>query len=507
MSIYAGSDGRSETRRGRFMIVATAIASLGLLVSACGGSGESDEKARRNSPNEETRRADPDNCPVAALDEATNPVEITVWHAYFALSKQAMEKTVEEYNASQDKVKVNLESQGYYPEMQKKYEDRLSDPSQLPDVIFANNTAFRVMVDSDSVIPADDCISADPNAKAFYDELLPVVRQTYSVQDTLWPASFTMSMPVLYVNQTLLSKAGVDESTPMNTLADVRAVAEKIKAANIPGLEAPLSMELYSSWWETWITGAGETIVNENNGHDGLATKSTLDNKAALETLEWLKSMYDDGLLKAYPESNGLDHVFAIANKSAAMLIEGSLGLTSVNAVAQSGAGAVEEAEGIDPADLEGLVGEVRMFPGVKRVGQVNAAASAGFVVAGQDPQKVAAAWDFLQFFNGTTSQIRWTTMGSSLPVTNAVRNSPEIKDYFANDSGGKLLKVADDQFVALGLDNPTPIIGPFDWFRAETHSLLGRVVLQHKDPKTELDKMDSAFQSALDEYRQEVGG
>ena len=451
MSIYAGSDGRSETRRGRFMIVATAIASLGLLVSACGGSGESDEKARRNSPNEETRRADPDNCPVAALDEATNPVEITVWHAYFALSKQAMEKTVEEYNASEDKVKVN--------------------------------------------------------AKAFYDELLPVVRQTYSVQDTLWPASFTMSMPVLYVNQTLLSKAGVDESTPMNTLADVRAVAEKIKAANIPGLEAPLSMELYSSWWETWITGAGETIVNENNGHDGLATKSTLDNKAALETLEWLKSMYDDGLLKAYPESNGLDHVFAIANKSAAMLIEGSLGLTSVNAVAQSGAGAVEEAEGIDPADLEGLVGEVRMFPGVKRVGQVNAAASAGFVVAGQDPQKVAAAWDFLQFFNGTTSQIRWTTMGSSLPVTNAVRNSPEIKDYFANDSGGKLLKVADDQFVALGLDNPTPIIGPFDWFRAETHSLLGRVVLQHKDPKTELDKMDSAFQSALDEYRQEVGG
>ena len=113
MPIYTGSDGRSETRRGRFMIVATAIASLGLLVSACGGSGESDEKARRNSPNEETRRADPDNCPVGALDEVTDPIEITVWHAYFALSKQAMEKTVEEYNASQDKVKVNLESQGY----------------------------------------------------------------------------------------------------------------------------------------------------------------------------------------------------------------------------------------------------------------------------------------------------------------------------------------------------------------------------------------------------------
>lgn len=502
----------AERRRFRHRsVILTSVAFLVTfsLLNACGG-GSKENGAEKKPDQGEANAApevNPDNCPVKALDSAAEPVEITVWHAYNALTKQAIEQAVADYNASQSKVKVNVEAQGSYPELLKKYEDRLGDPSSLPDVVFAEDTNLRFMIDSGTVIPSGDCIAADPDSKAFYDDLLPAVKATYAIKDVLWPAAFGVSMPIMYVNNAQLKQAGLNDSTPLATLADIRAAAEKIKAANIPGMEAPVVMQLYGWYYENWITGAGETIVNEANGHDGLATKSTVDNKAAQEVLDWMHQMAKDGLLKAFPYSTGIDQFLAMGNQTAAILLDGSRAVTAVNAIVSNTGQKIEGAEGLSTDELKGIELKLMPIPGLKKAGQGGAAGSAGYVVAGSQPERIAASWDFLKYFNSPASQVLWTTMGSYLPVTHKMDEAPEIKEFFSNDSAGKLLAVVKEQLQEADPKFPNPIIGPYDWFRTNVQSMLDRVVLQGEDPKANLTAFSGQFQTELDGYTKEVGG
>lgn len=501
--------GRRRHRRPSLIVLTVSIlASLALLVTACGGDSNEMGSKRDDDTGQtnENPDIDPDNCPVDALEDADGRVEITVWHAYSALTKTAIEEAGEEFNKSQDAVKVNIEAQGTYPELLKKYEDRLSDPSSLPDVVFAEDTNLRFLIDSGSVIPSGDCIAADPDSKVFYDDILPVVRNTYAINDVLWPAAFGVSMPIMFVNKAHLTKAGLDDSTPMETLADIRAAAEKIKAANIPGVEAPVVMQLYGWYYENWITGAGETIVDEANGHTGLATESTVDNPAAQEILSWLHDMAADGLLKGYPFSSSIDQFLAIGNQSASILLDGSRAVTAVDAIVNGENKKIEEAQQIDTSGLEGIEMQVMPEPGLLEAGQGGAAGSAGYVVAGSEPERIAASWNFIKFFNSPATQIKWTTVGSYLPVTSEVLNSPEIQDFFTNDSAGRSLMVVEKQLQGSNADFPNPIIGPYDWFRTNVQSMMDRVVTQGQDPESNLSEFDDAFNQQLAQYAQEVG-
>lgn len=503
-----GTRQRQRRRNTPALLLVSILAVFAMLVTACGG----DSNETGSKPDTDTGTAnenpeiDPANCPVDALDEADGPVEITVWHAYNALTKTAIEEAGDEFNASQDRVRVNIEAQGTYPELLKKYEDRLSDPDSLPDVVFAEDTNLRFLIDSGSVIPSGDCIAADPDSQAFYDDILPVVRNTYAINDVLWPAAFGVSMPIMYVNKAHLTRAGLDDSTPMDTLADIRAAAEELKAANIPGVEEPVVMQLYGWYYENWITGTGETIVNESNGHTGLATESTVDNPAAQEILQWMHDMAADGLLKGYPYSSSIDQFLAIGNQSASILLDGSRAVTAVDAIVNGANKKIEEAEGIDVSDLEGIEMQVMPEPGLREAGQGGAAGSAGYVVAGSRPERIAAAWDFIKFFNTPAVQIEWTRVGSYLPVTNEVLNSPEIQDFFTNDSAGRSLMVVEEQLQGSNADFPNPIMGPYDWFRANVQTMLDRVVTQGQDPASNLSAFNDAFNEQLANYAQEVG-
>ena len=68
------------------------------------------------------------NAPSVPSRTADGVTEITLWHAWVGLTKRTVESIAEDYNASQDKVKVNVESQGNYEEMLAKYESALADP-------------------------------------------------------------------------------------------------------------------------------------------------------------------------------------------------------------------------------------------------------------------------------------------------------------------------------------------------------------------------------------------
>ena len=52
--------------------------------------------------------------PVDALDDASEPVRITFWHTMQSAAGDALAALTEEYNASQDRVVVELQNQNGY---------------------------------------------------------------------------------------------------------------------------------------------------------------------------------------------------------------------------------------------------------------------------------------------------------------------------------------------------------------------------------------------------------
>lgn len=224
------------------------LAAFALVAAACGGdTGDTGAGHTDGSPVEH-RSADPDNCPLDALDRAEGRVEIAVWHGLVGLPATTLEELAEEYNAAQDRVHVSVEAQGDYEELFAKFTAawRASEAQTLPDVLMAQDTDTRFLVDSGSVVAADDCIAADPDAARHYETLADHVRATYTVDGLLWPAAYGVAAPVLYYNRAHLTAAGLDPDDPPGDLQELRAVAEAVKAVRPEG--RPLAFRAHS-WW------------------------------------------------------------------------------------------------------------------------------------------------------------------------------------------------------------------------------------------------------------------
>lgn len=502
---------RSDRRR--YLLPLLAV--VAILAAACGG-GDDDASGGDGGGSGST--SDLPTCAVDALDDTDGVTEITLWHAWVGLTKRTVEAIAADYNASQDEVKVNVEAQGNYEEMLAKYEAALADPDTLPDIVLSEDTTTQFMIDSGTVMPAQSCLEADPDAQAFYDQVLPAVTAGFTVQDVLWPAAFSISQPVLYANENHLTAAGLDPAELPGTLDDLRAAAEQIKAAKEAGNPAlatvtePLVLRLDSWYLEHLLTGAKQPIVNENNGRDGLATESELVNDSTTEVYEWFQSMYDDGLLKAIPYSQPYDQLFAMALGTSSMLIDTSTAITSVN-------GAIEgtldpediglEAGSLDLSsfDLGGLTIGVGLNPGFTEPGQGQIGGAGWYMVDNADDAATAGAWDFLKYFNETPQQVRWTLEGSYLPVSEAAREDPALQEEFETTRRGQWLAVASSSLEDLDPDFPGPVFGPYNEFRASVRDSFEKITLGGADIDTTIQSVDEGFQSALTDYADEVGG
>ena len=494
--------------RARSWSAVVSVVVLAVLAAACGGGSDKSSDNGTDS-GAENAAVNAKDCPVDKVSSATAPTNITVWHAYVGLQASTLQKIADAFNASQDKVKVTLQAQGTYEELLKKFQDSLGNPSSLPDLVLSEDTTTQFMINSGAIVPASSCQKADPDAAKTYDDVLPTVTSAYTVDKVLWPGAFSVSMPVLYVNKTILAQAGVDTTKMPQTIEDLRTTAEKIKAANVPGVTAPLVIKVDAWFLENWLTGAGKALVDNNNGRDGLATESKLEQPDTTRVFEWFKKMIDDGLAKAIPSSStGVDEYLAINDKSSAMLIQTS---TAISTVAALLSGSVSEEQkksaGIDATIDQGLDIDVALQPGLKEAGQGQIGGSAWYMVKAKDPLGVPAAWQFIKFFLTTPNQVLWTLEGSYLPVLKSAQDDPTLQKEFTSTTKGKWLNTAYQGLKNLNADFPGPVIGPYNEFRSTLRAALDSVAFNGVGTKDAIDKANSAFQTSLTQYAKDVGG
>ncbi len=495
-------------RRGvrRSGVALAGLAVVALIAGAC-SSGDDDAA----EPSTGGGGTDGFECPYDALESADGPVEIVMWHSDIGLPKITLEQLAQEYNDSQDQVVVRTEYQGTFEEQVKKYEDAMGDPSSLPDIATPDDTSTQFMADSGTVIPASACIEADPEATALYDDIQPIFTAAYSIGDTLWPASASAAGASMYINERHFTDAGLDPTALPGTLAELREAAEAIKAANIDGLETPMVFRIEAWPLEFWTSGTERAVVDNDNGRSGLATESEYANDTTLEIYEWLIAMEADGLMRIFDTADVISPFLAVAQETASILIDTSAAISTVNGAIE-GTLTGEQIGEEELGDLSGFVFPnlevgVGGMPGIDAPGKGQMGGGAWYVVNGEDPAKVAGAWDFIKWFNQPEQQVTWAIESSYFPLNVRAAEDPRLQAYWTDTRPRRWMSIAYDAFEQLDPDFPGPVIGPYKQFRQAVRVALADILLGDGDAASAMEKVDTTLQEELDAYALDVEG
>jgi sn-glycerol 3-phosphate transport system substrate-binding protein len=426
---------------------------------------------------------------------------VVLWHSYVAETRDTLIALADEYNASQDKVEVKVESQGQsYEELLRKYTQAIPT-SDLPGIAILEDTVTQFMADSGTIVPGGACFEA---AGESLDDFLPLAVDYYTVDGELQGASANLSTVVLYYNREHFRQAGLDPDNPPQNLTELRAAAQAIKDAGIG--DKPLVMSMQPWFIEHWMTGEKAPIVNNDNGRAGDgATAGDFDNETADEILTWLQQMKDDGLLNAVPGVEGqFEHYFAMGLGQSSMTFETSTAATTINAFLEGTLDPSQfdlDLDELPPIDLD--IG-VAPYPGLTVTGKGQMGGGVWYIPNTNPDEVIAGAWDFIDWINQPEQQVRWNLDGSYLPFNTKALDDPALQDAWQNTRKGRWLAIAYDSMTNADPDFPGPLIGPYDRVREAIRSQLDEVILNGKDPADAATDANNAISDAIDSYNEE---
>lgn len=490
-------------------ILMVALVGIGALVATACGGGDGDDGAGDDETPATTSSVEPDDgddaggaelppCPLEALDDADEPVEVVVWHTQTAEPGDTIEALAARYNDSQSKVRVRLESQGAgYGELKRKFQTALPS-GDLPALIVFDDTSTLEMADSGVVLPGAACFAA---AGVDLGDFSPVATSYYTIDGVLWPVSANLAGALLYYNRDHFILAGLDPDDPPDTLAEVRAAAEAIAAAGVA--ERPVVHELSSWKTEFWLTGAGSSIVDNDNGRGpGETLSATLaGNPEALELFTWFDDMEEAGLLEPVASTDGqIDQYLALAAGRSSMVVDSTSAATSIAAFL---AGQLDP-DDIGGADINpsGLSIGAANFPGLVPGNAAQMGGAAWYLMNTSPPEVQAAAFDFMTFMNDTEAQVELLTGGSYVPWRLGVLDEPAVVEYFKTSLAGLWLEIAATQIDSIDPAFPGPLIGPYDPdLRDVIEDAQDSFLLDGGSPQDALDRAQAEIDALLEGY------
>jgi sn-glycerol 3-phosphate transport system substrate-binding protein len=299
-----------------------AILFLSATLGACGGG----EKGAPTAQTPGTRTA--------------GPVTIELWHSEVASNQDTLNRLVDQFNASQDEVRVRVSFQGAYNEAMTKLIASLPT-GNVPAVMMPGTSHMQMMIDSGAVTPIQDFVDRDG-----YDlsDLDPKGIQFYTSQGKLWAMPIAIEIPLLYYNKVTFREVGLDPERPPQDLEELRQYSEKLLKRDSAGnvVRSGLAMEI-AGWPKVVLAEHGDFFVDNENGRDGRATKVLFDNDTGRWFFQWWHDMVDSGLaFNVGRNPTAAEGFLAIASGRAVMTFAQSGALRPVIDTVEAGVQGVE---------------------------------------------------------------------------------------------------------------------------------------------------------------------
>lgn len=349
--------------------------------------------------------------PQIEIDASRGKVKIVFWHSMGGRNKEALDKLVTDYNASQNKVEVEAQYQGTYDDAITKL--RSTGVSAAPEIMQMYDIGTRWTIDSGYALKMQDFINADKYDISDYEKNILAY---YTVDGALHSMPFNSSSPVLIYNKEALAKAGLNPDTAFATLDSLRNTAEQLQTKG--GVAVGGSMTNYSWIFEQLISIHGEYLTDNENGRTARATKVVIDeNGAGMEILSRWKE------IAASPYTDTFGKGTAESKKQFA---QGTVGFIFDSCSVY-----------VDVSAAAGGSFSVGFAP----VPRVTAADTGGVSVGGgslwimdkKDPNKAAAAWDFIKYVTQPKQQAEWAIGTGYLPIRTSAVELDFFQDYLKN--------------------------------------------------------------------------
>ncbi len=247
------------------------------------------------------------------------------------------------------------------------------------------------------------------------DDLIPALREYYSLGGELISMPSVGTTSLLYANMDILAEAGVTELP--QTWDEVTAVCEAV-AAMENGPEYPITWSNHGTFFQQAIASQGGTLVDNDNGRSGKATTVDLASKEMLAFVQWWRQLHADGhylYTGKIPDWEGTFRAFA--DKRVAIRISSS---NDVNYM-------------VSAAKSNGFTIGVGIFPHNDQVPYVgNAVAGTSLALAaGLDKDVEDGALAFLMFAHNPRNAADRHTANSFIPVTQASFDLLEQEGWF----------------------------------------------------------------------------
>lgn len=257
-----------------------------------------------------------------------NRTEIVFWHEMGGPAEKSLMKIVDGFNKSQKKYLVVPKYQGSYDAaIQKILQTHNTNTS--PAVFQAFDISAAQMMHSKFTTPVQKFIDAD---NFDVSKISPVARSFYSDKGKQQAMPFNTSQTVLYYNASLLEKYGITPPPVSPTYSDITRVAKEIYEKSNHQVKG-MTVQIYGWLLEQAMANAGVSLTNNNDGHTGIPTKATINNKAAKEFFEWIRENQKNGDFISYGSGAmaGTNQTTSFLNGKLGIYMQSSASMSQLN--------------------------------------------------------------------------------------------------------------------------------------------------------------------------------
>jgi sn-glycerol 3-phosphate transport system substrate-binding protein len=428
-------------------------------------------------------------CPVGALDRADEPVEITFWHVQQVANEEVLIDLIDQFEASQDRVRVKLVNVPNYLDIFEKYKAAIAT-GDLPDLVQMDESSIQTLVDSETTIPIGSCVEA---ADYPLDDFLPQTIDQYTTAGELRAMPWTVSNPVLLYNKNAFRAAGLDPETPPATFDEVTEYSQQLVDAGVTPHGITLRAEPFVN--EAFYAKAGELYLNKGNGRDERATKARLNTGVGREIWTWLDDIVASGLgLFTGSRQDNFDNLFALGTGDAAMTIDTSNVIESSLDVIESG-----EFEDVDLG--------VGQLPSINEGGGVPVGDGSLWIPATGSKARQAASWALVEFLSAPEQQAEYSvgTRGGFIPIRRSAIDDPALQAMWAEEPD---LRVPYEQLEAGAGQDATlgAVTGDFAGVRAAVRDALTAMFADELSAGEALARAQREATTAIQDYNERLG-
>ena len=354
------------------------------------------------------------------VTELKEDTTINFWHAMNGAQEEALTKLTNDFMKENPTIKVELQNQSQYSDLQAKINSTLPSPKDLPTITQAYPGWLWSAAQDEMLVDLDPYIKNETIGWNDQEEIRSALLDGAKIDGKQYGIPFNKSTEMLFYNADLLKKYGVEVPTTLDELK----TASKTIFEKSDGKVVGAGFDSLNNYYAIGMKNKG---INFDQ-------KLSFDSKESQEVINY----YADGVRDGYFRMAGSDKYLSgpFANEQVAMFIGSIAG------------------EGYVKKDTEGKF-EYDVAPRPEKINLQQGTDI--YMFSSASGKQRTAAFEYMKFLAQPENQLYWANMTGYMPVVESVLESDEYKNSTETKVPEHLEAATSDLFSIPVVENADP--------------------------------------------------